>query len=404
MPAVSLDNVNITDGTLIYRDAVAKSEQKIEALNANLAAASLQGPFGAKGSLNYQGLPATFDVSTGKIDPALPAPVAIALGLGGAGSQGDAQIKFTGTLAQAADGVSAVGKLEGGSANLAAALEAVAPGSGSGAPIALDKPFKIAGDVNYAPSGGKIEKFTLALGDLTAAGDVSFTPGTPSQAAVKLAINRIDLDALLAQAAAKPAAPAEETAPQEASAFALPTGINAAVDIAIDAISYRGGLIDNTKFVGELANGEFAIKQFSAQLPGGAAVSAAGALTAVDGKPQIGGALEAKADNLRASAGLAAGGAGRRAGGTAAHPGADQPLHRRRRPAGAGGPGSQAGQFPDHRRPAHCLAEGRPAENGVRRRPGDRSAQCGRLYATGRSTGRSRAGSPRAAAACRWTA
>jgi hypothetical protein len=49
-----------------------------------------------------------------------------------------------------------------------------------------------------------------------------------------------------------------------------------------------------------LANGEFAIKQFSAQLPGGAAVSAAGALTAVDGKPQIGGALEAKADNLRA--------------------------------------------------------------------------------------------------------
>ena len=224
----------------------------------------------------------------------------IALGLGGAGSQGDAQIKFTGTLAQAADGVSAVGKLEGGSANLAAALEAVAPGSGSGAPIALDKPFKIAGDVNYAPAGGKIEKFTLSLGDLTAAGDVSFTPGTPSQAAVKLAINRIDLDALLAQAAAKPAAPAEEPAPAEAGAFALPTGINAAVDIAIDAISYRGGLIDNTKFVGELANGEFAIKQFSAQLPGGAAVSAAGALTAVDGKPQIGGALEAKADNLRA--------------------------------------------------------------------------------------------------------
>ncbi len=300
MPAVSLDNVNITDGTLIYRDAAAKSEQKIEALNANLAAASLQGPFGAKGSLIYQGLPATFDVSTGKIDPALPAPVAIALGLGGAGSQGDAQIKFTGTLAQAADGVSAVGKLEGGSANLAAALEAVAPGSGSGAPIALDKPFKIAGDVNYAPAGGKVENFTLSLGDLTAVGDVSFTPGTPSQAAVKLAINRIDLDSLLAQAAAKPAAPAEEPAPAEAGAFALPTGINAAIDIAIDAISYRGGLIDNTKFIGELANGEFAIKQFSAQLPGGAAVSAAGALTAVDGKPQIGGALEAKADNLRA--------------------------------------------------------------------------------------------------------
>jgi uncharacterized protein involved in outer membrane biogenesis len=48
MPAVSLDNVNITDGTLIYRDAVAKSEQKIERLNASLAAPSLQGPFGVR--------------------------------------------------------------------------------------------------------------------------------------------------------------------------------------------------------------------------------------------------------------------------------------------------------------------------------------------------------------------
>jgi uncharacterized protein involved in outer membrane biogenesis len=299
-PAVSLDNVNITDGTLIYRDAQAKSEQKIEGLNANLAATSLQGPFAAKGSLIYQGLPASFDVSTGKIDPAQPAAIAAALGLGGAGSKGDAQIKFTGTLAQVAEGVSAVGKLEGDSANLAAALDALAPGSGSGAPIALDKPFKIAGDVNYAPASAKVENFSLSLGDLTAAGDVSFTPGTPSQAAVKLAIKRIDLDSLLAQAAANEPAPAAESAAAEPAAFSLPTGINAVIDIAIDAISYRGGLIDNTKFAGELANGEFAIKQLSAQLPGGAAVSAAGALTSVEGKPQVAGALEAKADNLRA--------------------------------------------------------------------------------------------------------
>ena len=297
MPAISLDNVNISDGTLIYRDAAAKSEQKIGGLNANLAAASLQGPFGAKGNLTYQGLPATFDVSTGKIDPAQPAPVSVALGLGG---EGDARIKFTGTLAQAADGVSAVGKLEGGSANLAAALNAVSPGAGSGGPIALDKPFRLAGDVNYAPTGGKVQNFTLSLGDLAAAGDVSFTPGTPSQAAVKLAINRIDLDSLLA-AAAPAQEPAAEATPEESTAgFALPANLNATVDIAVDAINYRGGLIDDTKFVGELAGGEFNIKQFSASLPGGTSVSAAGALKAVEGKPQIAGALEAKADNLRA--------------------------------------------------------------------------------------------------------
>jgi uncharacterized protein involved in outer membrane biogenesis len=299
MPSISLDDVRIEDGTVIYRDAATQSEQRIESLDARLAAASLQGPFSAKGDLVYQGLPANFDVSTGQILPAAPAPVSIALGLGAEGSGGDARIKFTGTLAQAADGVSAKGKLEGGSADLAAALEAVAPGMAAGAPIALNKPFKVDGDIDYAPTGGAIENFAVALGDLAAAGDVRFTPGSPATAAVKLTIARLDLDSLLSQTTA--AAPAQdEPGSQGPGGFALPADLDATVDIAVDAIAYRGGLIDDAKLVGELAKGEFALKQLAATLPGGGSFSAAGTLKAVDGAPQIAGAFEGKADNLRA--------------------------------------------------------------------------------------------------------
>src|SRR3546814_5344343 len=42
---IRLDSVEIDDGTLIYRDSAAGTEERIEALDATITAASLQGPF-----------------------------------------------------------------------------------------------------------------------------------------------------------------------------------------------------------------------------------------------------------------------------------------------------------------------------------------------------------------------
>ena len=207
----------------------------------------------------------------------------------------------------------------------------LAPGSGSGAPIAVTSRSRSRATSTIAPAGGKIEKLTLALGDLTAAGDVSFTPGTPSQAAVKLAINRIDLDALLAQAA-RQAGGAGRRDRAAGSGRLRPADGNQCggrYRHRRHQLSRRPDRQHEVRRrIGQWRVRNQAIlrpaarrrRGFGRRRPDGRGWQAAGSRRAGSQGGQSAGA-----------AGLAAGRSRRCAGRTAAHPGADQPLHRRRR-------------------------------------------------------------------------
>ena len=292
-PAVRLDNITIKNGTLIYRDAAAGSEQKVEGVNVNLGAETLQGPFRADGSLTYQGVPVMLNLASGLLAGGQPAQISAQIGL----AKTDATVKFVGTVTTAGP-LTVSGKLDAGSANLAAAVDSLAPGTAAGMPLALDKPFKIGGDVNYAGSSGEVQNFSVALGDMTAAGSAKFAAGTPATAAVKLAINRLDLDKLLASA------PASDNAASSAGGagtgpFTLLQGIDASVDLAVDAIGYRGGVINDAHVVARLANGQVDVTQLTAVMPGNSTASVTGTLAAAGGAPKFTGALQAKADNLR---------------------------------------------------------------------------------------------------------
>src|SRR3546814_9926837 len=61
---IRLDSVEIDDGTLIYRDSAAGTEERIEALDATITAASLQGPFEVDGRARVHGLPPGFEASS----------------------------------------------------------------------------------------------------------------------------------------------------------------------------------------------------------------------------------------------------------------------------------------------------------------------------------------------------
>src|SRR5262249_48965294 len=150
--AVRLDNITIKNGTLIYRDAAAGSEQKVEGVNVNLGADTLQGPFRADGSLTYQGVPVMLNLASGLLAGGQPAQISAQIGL----AKTDATVKFVGTVTTAGP-LTVTGKLDAGSANLAAAVDSLAPGTAAGMPVALDKPFKIGGDVNYAGSSGEVQ-------------------------------------------------------------------------------------------------------------------------------------------------------------------------------------------------------------------------------------------------------
>jgi uncharacterized protein involved in outer membrane biogenesis len=291
---VRLDDIRIADGTLIYRDATSGSEHKIESLNAELGATSLRGPFRAGGNLSFQGVPVMFKLGAGALGGDAPAQIEAEIGL----AKTDTTFKFSGTVASAPE-LAVKGRLDLSTQNLALTLDSLAPGTSGGLPIAVDKPFQIAGEIGYAGGGGEIQNLTVALDDTTATGSLKFTPGTPARAEAKLGLNRLDLDKLLASMAAPDAENAAPAEPAKAGGFSLPRDIDASLAVGIAAISYRGGVINDARLVADLADGKVALSEFSALLPGGSSFAANGTLAAAEGAPQFVGALEAKSDNLR---------------------------------------------------------------------------------------------------------
>jgi uncharacterized protein involved in outer membrane biogenesis len=292
---IRLDSITITNGTLVYRDAASGREQRVEALNADLGATSLRGPFRAEGSLSYQGVPVMFTTTASELSAGAPTQLNVQVGL----AKTDTTLKFVGTVATDPE-IGIKGRLDLSTANLALAIDSLGPGTAAGAPIAIDKAFQIAGDVVYAGGGGEVQNLAVTLGDVTATGAVKFTPGTPAKAEAKLGLNRLDLDALL-NAMATADGEAESVAQtSEGGGFTLPQDIDATVAVAVGAISYRGGVINDARLAAELSNGQLALSELSALLPGGSSISAAGTVAAADGAPQFTGALEGKSDNLRA--------------------------------------------------------------------------------------------------------
>jgi uncharacterized protein involved in outer membrane biogenesis len=293
-PDIRLDDIRIAGGTLIYRDAKSSSEQKIESLNVALGATSLHGPFRADGNLSLQGVPVMFKLGAGALGDAAPAQIEAEIGL----AKTDTTFKFSGTVASAPE-LAVKGRLDLSTHNLALTLDSLMPGTSGGLPVAVDKPFQIAGDVGYAGGAGEIQNLTVALDDTTATGSVKFTPGTPAKAEAKLGLNRLDLDKLLASMAAPGAGNAVPAEPARAGGFSLPRDIDASLAIGVAAISYRGGVINDARMVAELAEGKVTLSEFSAMLPGGSSFKTAGTLAAVDGTPQFVGTLAGKSDNLR---------------------------------------------------------------------------------------------------------
>lgn len=297
---IRLDSLEIEDGTLIYRDGASETEQLVTVMRASVSAESLQGPFHAAGALGTNGIPLDFEASTGRLAPAQPVPILVRLSV----PETEAKASFGGNLRLADEGTSLTGKIQLEGASLAKLLAVVSPGAVL--PAQLANSFAVEGTVEYAEPLADLKNVTLRLGDTMATGNVTVDTGTPLFARAEFKLNRLDLDTLLA-AEAGPAdaggdalAPASDiaAAPGEAS-FALPTGIGAELELAVDAIGYRGGVISDARLSAALADGEITITRASALLPGGSDMAIAGTIDAEAGRPRFAGAIEASSDNLR---------------------------------------------------------------------------------------------------------
>ncbi|MBY6265926.1 AsmA family protein [Azospirillum sp. 412522] len=320
--AVSFDQVLIDNGTLIYRDDRNGRTETVQGLSARIAAGSLNGPFQAQGDFRLRGLSLHGEATAGRFTEGAAVPVRATLSL----PHTDATLRFAGILTgggNSGSGSKVQGDLRAEGGDFAKLLDA---STSSWAPAALAQPFSLRSTVEAGTSLATFSSLEAQLGDTRATGNATLRAGDPAKheaprTELTLAINRLDLDAWLAQgarnaagkASAAPAstsgsasdpgagkAPAQSPALSPALSVVLPTGVEAKLDVAIDAIGYNHGVVRQGRIEASLSAGRLNIDRVSALLPGGSDFVAAGEVTTPGGQPTLDLRTEANADNLRA--------------------------------------------------------------------------------------------------------
>ncbi len=317
---VRVDNFVIEQGTLVYRDAPSGREERVEAIDARIVAETLRGPFAVTGEVTSHGMRGRIEATLGQLPEAGATTFNLTLGLPDA----PAEAQFNGTLSRHPESFGLRGKLKGQGENLAALVDLLAP-EAQDLPAALRNAFSLEGVIEADNTRVMATELRLGLGSTTLESNLTLALGPPMDLRVKLAAARLDLDELLAGAgpaapaqakvedepaapseapegeAATASAPASETAVSEAAqAFALPSDLNGALDLTVDAVVLRGQVIRQVRVSALLNEGRLSLDQALALLPGGSDVALTGVLEASEQGPRFQGRLEGASDNLRA--------------------------------------------------------------------------------------------------------
>jgi uncharacterized protein involved in outer membrane biogenesis len=305
-PALAIDEAMIEDGRLVYRDAVTGAEHTLSDVNLAISAGGLRGPFEVEGDVGYQGIPLTLAASVGALDSGRATTVKLTA----TGQDGAVELALNGTLDVDA-GPSFKGRVEASAPDLSKAIE-MAKAFGADAPDGMPaNAASLSADIDGSPQAVTAGNLVITLGESRFQGDVTAALDPKLSIDATLSGNRLDLDALLpkgsAAAETKPASgdsgsaqpPAAPTGGQKAAGrVALPSDIDARLDLKIDAVQYNGAAIRNVQVDASLRDGIGDLRLATAQLPGGTDVTLIGGL---ESGPTFVGRLEAASDNLRAT-------------------------------------------------------------------------------------------------------
>jgi uncharacterized protein involved in outer membrane biogenesis len=298
---IQVDSFIIEDGTLIYRDGRAGHEERVERINAEIVAESLRGPFTARGNATARGVSAAFDLSLGRLVGAGAKPFNLGLRL----SEPGARIQLAGAVSMLADQLQVRGKLKSEGDDLGAVLSTLTQGAAPAPSAMLAQSYTLAAEATGSPLELNIADLNLQLGDTSMAGEVTARWGTPLELSVALAAGQIDLDRALERAAPAAGERSRRQTAGSAPGVAIPAGwsvpeeIKGTIDLAVEAVVYRGQVVRQVRLNAELDQGRATIGQAFALLPGSSDVSLTGTLTNGTGGLGFDGRVEAASDNLR---------------------------------------------------------------------------------------------------------
>jgi uncharacterized protein involved in outer membrane biogenesis len=299
--AVRLDQVIIENGRITYRDSRKGTIEKVEGINARLAAATLSGPFVLRARAVVRKVPVSIEARTGRLSEGRPTPVSGELQL----TNAKAKAKFTGTLA-IGEVARADLKVEASGDSLAAVIQAVT-GGGRASPL-LARKFTLNAAIAGDARAVNVNDIALQLNGTRVTGALNAALGTVTSVDATFGINTLDLDSWLAVAAKSGSTDTNKNAPGNAGgknggkegSFALPKDLRVAFDSRIGGITLNKGSLRDVTIQGQMDRGRINLTRLAAQLPGGSNLTLSGRLTARAGAPQFDGRIDAAASDVRA--------------------------------------------------------------------------------------------------------
>jgi uncharacterized protein involved in outer membrane biogenesis len=293
--ALSLDRLSIQDAAVTYRSGA--RVERLEHITGEAAIDAATGSLRATGKLVAHGATLTLVLRCGRLDAA-EIPIQLTLATSPAtelhvdaliaGKPGerriDGKIKLTTADAQALLGRAARFVL----------------------PTALAQPTSLAGQLSGTLQTLVLDPLTIDVGPAHAEGRLRWRlEGTPDMA-LALTVARLDLDHWpSSRQSASPSSwsPLARAYGTETSAAAMgadwPTAINGSVEIGVDALIWRGRLVQDARLRATLGQGRLRLERLGASLPGGSEVALSGsALLGAEGVRSEG-VVEISSDDLR---------------------------------------------------------------------------------------------------------
>ena len=287
--AVRPDRLTVADGRAVLRDNRAAGWE-LDAIEIEVVAQGPDGPFALRGGFEAAARAFDLDARIGRLSPDHVGTLELTLSALG---QQPARLRYNGAVWWHTDNLRARGDvtLAGHSTGSAAARVGGAVGrTGPWLPSWLDHPFEVSGKLQLDGERLQLDELRLLLAQTRAAGQLSLAFGASPTMMLGLQTERLELgDPLTARAA--------DLAPFVALSRMLRGGI----DLSVAALHYRDRSADRVRLRLTLTgDGEVAVEQASAILPGQTDLRFAGRLAATGELVDLRGKVDAVTDDLGA--------------------------------------------------------------------------------------------------------
>lgn len=283
------DRLTVVDGLAVLRDGRAGRWQ-IDAIDIEIVAQSPSGPFALQGSFAAAARAFELDARMGRLSPDHVGTLQLTLSALG---PRPASLRYNGAVWWHADNPRARGEVTvaGQDMGSAAAMMGDALGHAMAAlPSSLNHPFEVSGKLQLDRDRLRLEDLRLGLAETRADGQLSLAFGASPTMTLGLQTEQLELVDLLA---ARPAdlAPLAE----------LSRALRGEIDLSVAALHYRDRTVDRLRLRLRLSgDGEVAVEQASAILPGQTDLRFAGRLAAAGELIDLRGKVDAVTDDLGA--------------------------------------------------------------------------------------------------------